>query len=217
MIQLISLPSDDGCTSSIQRHFFFVYLLYLCFINEARGFSFSYSYDPQNHPVRWMMQERACDGTKNKVPFLNPSAGSNYTVVSFLQGPVRIFPVLSDGYSAFPFRMPFWLASDCLRACSSICAWCKSSSASFPHRKLSPASGSSSFAQHMWWWWQSVSASWGQTSWAKWQMWACGLLARELCTLMASAPEGMRNASSRWCLVLVLTGLEQWCNRTAGR
>ncbi len=155
-----------------------------------------------------------------KVPFLNLSVGvrSNYTVVSFLQGPVRIFPVLLDGYSAFPFGMPFWLASDCLRPCSSICAWCKSSSASFPHRKLPLASRSSSFAQHTWWWWQSASASWGQTSWAKWQMWACGLLARELCTLVPSPPEGMRNASSRWRLVLVLTGdLEQRCNRTAGR
>lgn len=35
----------------------------------------------------------------------------HYTVVSFFQGPVRIFPVLSDVYRRpsckFPFRIPF--------------------------------------------------------------------------------------------------------------
>lgn len=38
---------------------------------------------------------------------------TDYTVVSFFQGPVRIFPVLSEEYRSPscspPFRIPFWL------------------------------------------------------------------------------------------------------------
>lgn len=57
----------------------------------------------------------------------------NYTVVSFFQGPVLIFPVLSELYimasCTFPLRIPLWFVvlngNDCVRGCISKWAgWC---------------------------------------------------------------------------------------------
>lgn len=67
-------------------------------------------------------------------------AAAGYTVVSFLQGPVRMLPVLSAPYGTVPWSSPFWPGPPQGRDCvlRTISKWAGPRAASLPGRGGQP-------------------------------------------------------------------------------